>query len=299
MKEPLLSVVVAVYNVENYLRDCLLSLVAQTYGNIEILLVNDGSTDGSLRVAREFEATDSRIRIISKQNEGLVRTRQRGIEESKGEYVCFLDGDDYLDKCYLEKLMHAMRRHGCDCATGEMMKAVAGVATLFMSPNADYIAAEEFARGAADAGHQVEIITLRDKNIGFCRGCLSCVKTQRCVMQDDAADIVARMKQAEVIAFATPVYYFEMSGQMKTLLDRSNPLYTSDYAFRDIYLLASAAENDDSAVDGPINGLKGWIACFEKCSFKGAVRGVGATAPGDIRQHTAVLEAAYKMGRQA
>ena len=147
MKEPLLSVVVAVYNVENYLRDCLLSLVAQTYGNIEILLVNDGSTDGSLRVAREFEATDSRIRIISKQNEGLVRTRQRGIEESKGEYVCFLDGDDYLDKCYLEKLMHAMRRHGCDCATGEMMKAVAGVATLFMSPNADYIAAEEFARG--------------------------------------------------------------------------------------------------------------------------------------------------------
>lgn len=159
--------------------------------------------------------------------------------------------------------------------------------------------AEEFARGAADAGHQVEIITLRDKNIGFCRGCLSCVKTQRCVIQDDAAGIIARMKQADVIAFATPVYYFEMSGQMKTLLDRSNPLYTSDYAFRDIYLLASAAENDDSAVDGPINGLKGWIACFEKCAFKGAVRGVGATAPGDIRQHTAVLEAAYKMGRQA
>lgn len=153
--------------------------------------------------------------------------------------------------------------------------------------------AEEFARGAADAGHKVEIITLRDKNIGFCRGCLSCV------IQDDVADIIARMKQAEVIAFATPVYYFEMSGQMKTLLDRSNPLYTSEYAFRDIYLLASAAENDDSAVDGPINGLKGWIACFEKCSFKGAVRGVGATAPGDIRQHEAVLEAAYQMGKQA
>ena len=111
--------------------------------------------------------------------------------------------------------------------------------------------------------------------------------------------IIRCLFQADVIAFATPVYYFEMSGQMKTLLDRSNPLYTSDYAFRDIYLLASAAENDDSAVDGPINGLKGWIACFEKCAFKGAVRGVGATAPGDIRQHTAVLEAAYKMGRQA
>ena len=155
--------------------------------------------------------------------------------------------------------------------------------------------AEEFARGAADAGHQVEIITLRDKNIGFCRGCLSCVKTQRCVMQDDAADIVARMKQAEVIAFATPVYYFEMSGQMKTLLDRSNPLYTSDYAFRDIYLLASAAENDDSAVDGPINGLKGWIACFEKARLAGVVRGGGANAPGEMQSEK--LTEAYEMGR--
>lgn len=142
-----MSVVVAVYNIERYLRDCLLSLVAQTYGNIEILVVNDGSTDGSLQVASEFEATDSRVRIISKPNEGLVRTRQRGVEESKGEYICLLDGDDYLDKFYFEKLMRAMRRHGCDCATGEMMKVAGSTATRFMSPSAEFIPAEEFARG--------------------------------------------------------------------------------------------------------------------------------------------------------
>ena len=180
-----------------------------------------------------------------------------------------------------------------------MSKRILVISTSPRKDGNSALLAEEFAGGARDAGHQVEVISLRDKTIGFCRGCLSCVKTRRCVQQDDAADIVARMKQADVIAFATPVYYFEMSGQMKTLLDRSNPLYTDDYAFRDIYLLASAAENDDTAVDGAVNGLKGWIACFDKCAFKGVVRGVGATAPGDIRQNGAVMEAARHMGRQA
>lgn len=147
MEHPLLSIVVAIYNIEQYLGDCLLSLVGQTYDNIEILVVNDGSTDGSLRVAREFEASDSRIRIISKPNEGAVLARLRGMEESNGEYVCLLDGDDYLDKYYFEKLMRAMLLYGCDCATGEMMKVTGGISTLFMSPSAEFITAEEFARG--------------------------------------------------------------------------------------------------------------------------------------------------------
>ena len=159
--------------------------------------------------------------------------------------------------------------------------------------------AEEFARGAADAGHRTELVSLHDRNIAFCRGCLSCVRTHRCVMQDDAADIVARMKVADVIAFATPVYYFAMSGQMKTLLDRSNPLYASDYAFRDIYLLACAAENDAAAVDGVVNGLEGWIRFFDKCALKGVVRGVGVTDPGDIRRHADILNEACRLGKQA
>ena len=101
--------------------------------------------------------------------------------------------------------------------------------------------AMEFARGAADAGNKVELISLRDKDIRFCRGCLACQKTLKCVMADDAQAIVAKMHDADVIAFATPIYYYEMSGQLKTLLDRANPLYSSDYHFRDIYMLTSAA----------------------------------------------------------
>ena len=90
------------------------------------------------------------------------------------------------------------------------------------------------------------------------------------------------MQKAEVIVFATPIYYYEMCGQMKTMLDRSNPLFPSDYAFRDIYLLATAADTEPTAMNGAIKGLQGWVDCFNKASLKGVVRGLGADALGSI-----------------
>ena len=104
------------------------------------------------------------------------------------------------------------------------------------------------------------------------------------------------MLTAEVIAFATPIYFYEMSGQMKTMLDRSNPLYPSDYAFRDIYLMATAADNEESAMDGAIKGLTGWIDCFEKASLKGVVRGIGLGDVGDIDGNPSLREA-YELGK--
>lgn len=161
--------------------------------------------------------------------------------------------------------------------------------------NSDTLA-EEFAKGAREAGHEVEKIGLWDKTIGFCRGCLACQKTKRCVIHDDADAIAQKMMAADVIVFATPIYYYEMSGQMKTMLDRGNPLYSSDYAFRDIYLLATAADTDDSAMDGAIKGLEGWIACFEKARLAGVVFGGGADAVGTIKGNPALSEA-YEMGK--
>ena len=103
------------------------------------------------------------------------------------------------------------------------------------------------------------------------------------------------MGLADVIAFATPIYYYEMSGQMKTLIDRSNPLFTSDYNFRDIYLIAACADDSESAVEGATKGLQGWIDCFEKCSLKGVVLGKGADEAGSVKETKAVLKA-YEMG---
>lgn len=177
------------------------------------------------------------------------------------------------------------------------MKKVLIISTSPRKGGNSDILADEFAGGAKEGGHQVEKICLHDKSISFCKGCLACQKTQRCVIRDDADAITQKMKNADVLVFATPIYYYEMCGQMKTMLDRANPLFPSEYAFRDIYLLASAAENDESAVDGAVNGLKGWIACFEKARLKGVIRGVGVTEPGDIRYHSSVLETARVMGK--
>ena len=149
--------------------------------------------------------------------------------------------------------------------------------------NSDTLA-EEFARGAREAGHEVEKISLSGKEIRFCQGCLACQKTGRCIIHDDADAIVQeKMVRAQVLVFATPIYYYEMCGQMKTMLDRSNPLYSSDYAFRKVYLLATAAEDGDEVWQRAASGLEGWVECFPKARMAGVVFGGGATEVGAIR----------------
>ena len=91
--------------------------------------------------------------------------------------------------------------------------------------------ADVFAKGAREAGHSVEIVHLREKQFGFCKGCLACLKLGHCVIQDDAVEIAAKMHDTDVVVFATPVYYYSVCGQLTTMLDRANPLFGSDYSF--------------------------------------------------------------------
>ncbi len=176
-----------------------------------------------------------------------------------------------------------------------MKKVLIISSSLRLHSNSEMLT-NEFARGAKEAGNEVEIVTLRGKEIAFCRGCLACQKTQQCVIDDDARAIVNSMCEADVIVFATPIYYYEMCGQLKTLLDRSNPLYTAEYRFRDIYLLTAAAEEGSETPSGAITGLEGWIACFEHARLSGTVFAGGVTVPGEAQNRTAMMEA-YTMGQ--
>ena len=97
--------------------------------------------------------------------------------------------------------------------------------------NSETLAAA-FAKGTREAGNQVETVYLREKQVGFCKGCLVCLKLGHCVIQDDAVEIAAKMHDADVLVFATPVYYYCVSGQLKTMLDRANPLFDTDYVLR-------------------------------------------------------------------
>ena len=108
MEEELISVIVPVYNVENYIERCLNSIINQTYKNIEIVCVNDGSTDNSLNILNKFQKKDSRIKIISQENQGLSEARNVGIKNSSGKYIGFVDSDDWVDLDYYEKLYNAL-----------------------------------------------------------------------------------------------------------------------------------------------------------------------------------------------
>lgn len=177
-----------------------------------------------------------------------------------------------------------------------MKKQVLIICTSLRNGSNSEALANAFAQGAQAAGHQVEKICLRGKTIDFCRGCLSCQHTGRCVISDDASEIVEKMRTADVLVFATPVYYYEMCGQMKTLLDRANPLFGSDYAFEDVYLLATAADTDTHAIDGAVYGLKGWISCFERARLAGTVFGGGVDVANAMAGHAALAQAT-KMGQ--
>lgn len=155
--------------------------------------------------------------------------------------------------------------------------------------------AVEFAKGAKEAGNEVEIISVIGKRIEFCKGCFACQKTGQCVIKDDVNEIEHKVLEADIVVWVTPIYYYEMSGQMKVLIDRLNPLFSKDYKFRDVYFLAAAAEDDDTVPLRAIEGTKGWTACFEKASFKDYVFCGGVTDIGDIEGKSS-LRKAYEMG---
>ena len=155
--------------------------------------------------------------------------------------------------------------------------------------------AKAFARGAQEAGHEAELISLRGKTVNFCRGCFVCQEKLRCVIRDDADAICQKALNADVLVFATPIYYYEMSGQLKTLLDRLNPLFPSDYAFRDVYFLTAAAEDEEYVPQRAVSGLEGWVECFERAKLAGTVFMGGVTAAGENPEHPALAEA-YRMG---
>lgn len=109
------SVIISVYNIKQYISKCIESVLNQSCSNIEILLVDDDSTDGSLDICRKYQNKDSRIRLVKhKENYGLVRTRKTGLKEAKGKYVVFVDGDDYVESDLCEKMMAYIDDTGCD-----------------------------------------------------------------------------------------------------------------------------------------------------------------------------------------
>ena len=137
-----------------------------------------------------------------------------------------------------------------------MSKNILVISTSLRSNSNSDILADYFMKGAKSAGNNVEKISLKDKNIAFCKGCLACLRTKKCVINDDAVEIADKMCSADVIVFATPIYYYEMSGQMKTLLDRGNSTILPGVTIGDGAIIAAGAV---VSKDVPENAVVGGV----------------------------------------
>ncbi len=128
--KPALSILVPCYNVEKYLRQCLDSVVGQALRNIEIICINDGSTDSTLDILREYAARDPRISIIDKKNTGYGDSMNRGLEAASGEYIGIVESDDWADADMFERLYAAAKEHDCDLVKSNFYDYCGGVSTL-------------------------------------------------------------------------------------------------------------------------------------------------------------------------
>ncbi|NVO10368.1 MAG: flavodoxin family protein [Bacteroidales bacterium] len=149
---------------------------------------------------------------------------------------------------------------------------------------------DQFLMGAKESEHQIEKITLKDKKINYCTGCGTCFNGKSCPQKDDMAEVLEKMIAADVIIMATPVYFYTMCGQMKTLIDRTCARY-AEISNKDFYFILTAADNSIPAMKRTIEEFRGFTSCLNNSNEKGIIYGIGAWNIGDIKKSDAMKEA--------
>jgi multimeric flavodoxin WrbA len=155
---------------------------------------------------------------------------------------------------------------------------------------------DRFLLGAEEAGHRVEKLYVAEQEINFCTGCGACfAKKGYCPQQDDMAGILEKMIAADVIVMASPVYFFSINGQMKTLIDRTCPGYT-DISNKEFYFIMTAAVTDQDLLGRALETFRGFTSCLEGAKERGVIYGTGAWKVGEIKESSAMSEA-YALGK--
>jgi multimeric flavodoxin WrbA len=156
---------------------------------------------------------------------------------------------------------------------------------------------DQFIKGAQDAGLEAEKVFLKDKRVKYCTGCGACFGGKDCSQKDDMGEILQKMVAADVIVMATPVYFYAMNGQMKTLIDRTCPRYT-EISNKEFYFIVTAADTNKQKMDRTLEEFRGFTFCLESPTEKGVIYGTGAWNIGDIKDSQAMNQA-YDLGKSA
>ena len=155
---------------------------------------------------------------------------------------------------------------------------------------------DAFLKGAKEAGHSVEKIRVAEKKIGYCRACYACDDTGVCAIKDDMAEILQKMIDADVLVLASPVYFYSVDAQLKTLLDRTVARWT-EVKNKEFYYLITAADAGIEAANTTLACFRGYADCVEGAKEQGVVYGMGVFEKGEI-QHTQAIADAYEMGKR-
>ena len=154
---------------------------------------------------------------------------------------------------------------------------------------------DQFAKGAEEAGHQVEKVRVQEKKISPCLACYGCRGTGVCVQKDDMAAILDKMVEADVLVLATPVYFYSMDGQLKTLIDRTLPRYT-EIRDKEVYFIATAAAGR-GAMERTVDAMRGFTDCLPGAQVKGIIYGSGVYQKGEVMD-TKAFQEAYHLGKK-
>lgn len=153
-----------------------------------------------------------------------------------------------------------------------------------------------FAEGAAEAGHEVEKVNLREKALSPCRACYACMKNHVCAIRDDMVEIFPKLAAADVIVMASPVYFYSLCSQMKILIDRCLVNHKA-IAGKRFYFIVTAADPQHEAANETLAAFWGFLRCLPDAREAGVIYGTGTWDKGDVYQHPAYAQA-YKMGKQ-
>lgn len=154
----LVSVIVPAYNTEKYIEKCLYSLKRQTYNNIEVILIDDGSTDGTAHICEKYKSEDARFHFIKKINTGVSDTRNIGIQKSEGKYVVFVDSDDYVEREYIETLVKGIEFYSVQMACVEYKIVCDGIETIHQNMEKDVF---------LNAGSAINLLANKDAFQGY------------------------------------------------------------------------------------------------------------------------------------
>lgn len=175
------------------------------------------------------------------------------------------------------------------------MKKVIIITSSFRDNGNSNTLAMAFKEGVEESENQVEVISLKHNRIAQCIGCCQCQIHGECFMKDKLNEILDKIIASDVFVFASPTYYYSISGTLKNFIDRTFAKFTK-IKNKDFYYIGACTENDKNAIDRPVNTVKGFLDCIENVKLKGVVYGINLTDEGDA-MYSPALKEAYEMGK--